>query len=350
MNKRILCLGIVSMFLVTGVTNLSAMEIKINSDLNIVNDLQLDQQQTSFWEGWGISSTDHAWGQSFVPTLEKISLIKLRLSRDGNPKGELVLLLCNHLENIGLISVTVPMDTIPLAEHENYNKGDWVDFRFNEDLNVNPGQVYYIALIPNYDFSDCDNHIAFAGDDYNPYPRGCAWYCYFGEWTDEEPHGYYNNLDFCFKTYGIGDINNRQPQKPAKPEGTTNGTIGIEYTYSTFAIEPDGEKVKYGWDWDGDEEVDTDTGWMVDWHDSGETVTFKNYGGWASSGNYIVRVIAIDENGWKSEWSDALTVNISKSKVFNHSFFLCFLQQHPTFYQLLQRFFNISKTNSLFLI
>jgi len=131
---------------------------------------------------------------------------------------------------------------------------------------------------------------------------------------------------------------NKPPNKPAKPSGTTSGKTGTSYPYTTSAIDPDGDNVKYGWDWDGDGTADEWTGF----YSSGTTISTSH--SWGSDGTYKVKVIAEDTNGAQSDWSDPLSVSMPRNRGFNR-LFLNFLHQYPILYQLLQRLANINDLN-----
>jgi hypothetical protein len=110
---------------------------------------------------------------------------------------------------------------------------------------------------------------------------------------------------------GIGEytiivnvIQNRPPNKPNTPVGTTVGTPYIEYSYTSSTTDPDGDQVYYMFDW-GD-------GNMSDWlgpFDSGKSLDVSY--AWAQHGTYDIRVKAKDDyDGAESEWSDTLGVHI----------------------------------------
>jgi hypothetical protein len=95
---------------------------------------------------------------------------------------------------------------------------------------------------------------------------------------------------------------NRAPNKPSQPSGPTTGSAGIPYTYAFSATDGDGDSVKY----------------TVDWGDGTRTtsalypppgpVTVAHT--WTAAGIYLVKVMATDEHGLASSWSDALAVTI----------------------------------------
>ncbi|MDG6219145.1 MAG: PKD domain-containing protein, partial [Candidatus Thermoplasmatota archaeon] len=80
--------------------------------------------------------------------------------------------------------------------------------------------------------------------------------------------------------------------------------IGIEYTFSTSATEPNGDQIQYGWDWNGDGTVD----YWTDFYSSGQTVEASN--SWDSVGTYNVKVKAKDQFGDESGWSTANQIQI----------------------------------------
>ena len=136
---------------------------------------------------------------------------------------------------------------------------------------------------------------------------------------------------------------NYSPLKPEKPNGPPSGKPGVEYTYSTSCIDPDGNKLYYWFDWgDGN-----DSDWLGP-YESGETISAKYT--WGSEGTYQVKVKTLDilsvelDYGITSEWSDLLSVNMPKNKSYVNTPYLNFienfLQQYPLIYQLLQRVLN----------
>ena len=128
------------------------------------------------------------------------------------------------------------------------------------------------------------------------------------------------------------------PLKPITPSGPTSGKVGKTYTYTTSTTDPDGDKLKYGFDWNGDGIVDDWTGFI----DSG-SIASKSHS-WDEKGTYEIKVKAEDENGLESEWSDPLSVSMPKNKIINIPFleFLeKLLQNGKILYQLIQQFFHL---------
>ena len=102
----------------------------------------------------------------------------------------------------------------------------------------------------------------------------------------------------------------------------TQGLIGKEYRYSTSSVDPNDDRIQYGWDWDGDHAVDE---WTIQ-YDSGEPITIAHT--WATRGEYNIYVKAMDIHGAESDWSDPLPVSMPKEKHsfgFSYNFFQQFL-------------------------
>ncbi len=94
------------------------------------------------------------------------------------------------------------------------------------------------------------------------------------------------------------------PSKPSKPLGPTEGEIGETLTYSTIASDPDGDKIRYGWDLNDDNIVD-------EWSTLLESnTTCRISYNWDKAGVYHIKVKAVDEKGAESNWSTNLTVTI----------------------------------------
>jgi hypothetical protein len=107
---------------------------------------------------------------------------------------------------------------------------------------------------------------------------------------------------------GIGEtislwISSEPPETPTKPYGPEEWIQYVEATFSTSAIEPEGEDVYYMFDW-GD-------GNLSEWigpYPSGKTVEASHV--WNELGEYEVKAIAKDIHGVKSSWSPAAPLTI----------------------------------------
>ena len=97
-------------------------------------------------------------------------------------------------------------------------------------------------------------------------------------------------------------VENTKPNKPEKPTGVTSGKAGEEYTYSTRAVDPEGDQVRYEWDWG-----DGSSGWIGPYN-SGVTVETDHT--WEEQDNYEIKVRARDTSGLISDWSDPLPISM----------------------------------------
>jgi hypothetical protein len=89
-------------------------------------------------------------------------------------------------------------------------------------------------------------------------------------------------------------IMDSKPANPKKPAGATIAEVGLEYSYITSSIDPDGDSLYYQWDW-GDGSVSDWLGPFV----SGMDVSASHI--WANGGDFLIKVRAKDiylEGGW----------------------------------------------------
>jgi len=104
-------------------------------------------------------------------------------------------------------------------------------------------------------------------------------------------------------TFTTASIENHPPEQPTLV-GPTEGMVGIIYTFSANASDPDGNQVFYNISW-GDGNV---SGWLGP-YDSNLVVEVPYQ--WTAAGDYEVTVKAKDIYEAESVWSAALLVNIS---------------------------------------
>jgi len=103
------------------------------------------------------------------------------------------------------------------------------------------------------------------------------------------------------------------PSKPQQPSGTTLGSIQQTYTFQTQATATD--KVQFGWDWNGDRIIDE---WTKFYNSNEPCKTNHTY---TLNGTYHISVIAMDNHGFQSDWSDPLTVTMPKKTTMIDSIF-----------------------------
>jgi len=158
-------------------------------------------------------------------------------------------------------------------------------------------------------FASCvsQESVVAGGETYTAYniSYGAMWMYYVpsvGNFVKMVPAD--DTVDFSLEMIATSYPSPDSPLKPDTPNGETNGQIGQSYDYTTKAIDPNGDQIKYGWDWDGDLIPDEWTGW----YDSDVTITTSHT--WTQQGNYDIRVKARDTSGLESEWSYPLPVSM----------------------------------------
>jgi hypothetical protein len=131
-------------------------------------------------------------------------------------------------------------------------------------------------------------------------------------------------------TVTISSMNN-PPNQPSTPTGSSFGKPGISYSYSSSAIDPDGDQVYLMFDWgDG-----TNTGWKGPFN-SGYVDTESHV--WTAKGSYAVKVQAKDTKDVLSVWSVSLPITMPYS--YNNptlQFLELLFQRFPNAFPLLRQ-------------
>jgi hypothetical protein len=99
---------------------------------------------------------------------------------------------------------------------------------------------------------------------------------------------------------------NTPPNKPSTPTGPVSGKTGKQLTYSSNAVDTDGDQVYLMFDW-GDGNT---SGWLGPFN-SGTSHNASH--SWATKGSYSIKVKSRDTKGEESSWSNSFTVTITKS-------------------------------------
>lgn len=107
-------------------------------------------------------------------------------------------------------------------------------------------------------------------------------------------------------TIAIAEESN-PPSKPSTPNGPIEGSVGVSYTYSTVATDPDGDKIYYMFDWgDG-----TTSGWIGPVNSGSLGSASKTFN---KEGTYSIKAIAKDTHGKIGQWSDPLSVKMPRTR------------------------------------
>lgn len=104
---------------------------------------------------------------------------------------------------------------------------------------------------------------------------------------------------------------NQKPQKPSRPEGSTEGKPNVEYMYKTSTIDVDGDQLYFNFSW-GDGSY---SGWIGP-YDSGVEGFARH--AWTEKGTYNVTVKAKDSKDDESEWSDPLPITMPMKFIYSH--------------------------------
>ena len=251
----------------------------------------LDQQQSlDSYHASAISENGY-YAQSFIPTLEQLTRVELKVYKKGNPDGLRISIRSNlnepDLTSKYLLGVSIPTDRT------------WIEFDF-PDISVTPANTYYIVWDP-VGVPDFNNNSYWCVGLSNPYINGSAWKFLGSSWeiinSNATP-----DPDFCFKTYGLSEANN-PPNKPNTPGGNVVGKIGVSYTYESSTTDSDGDQIYYLFDWDD--------GTVREWlgpYNSGDICKKSHI--WNTTGSYSIKVKARDMHGVESVWSDFLPITM----------------------------------------
>jgi uncharacterized protein (DUF2147 family) len=149
--------------------------------------------------------------------------------------------------------------------------------------------------------------------------------------TDPTGSGLYTRKWYTFTTQ---QQQNLPPNKPNKPSGQTNGKIKQEYSYTTSTTDPDGNQVYYYWDW-GDGNY---SGWLGPYN-SGVSIntTYK----WTVKGSYSIKVKAKDIYENESNWSDPLSVTMSRTNTISSNLFYYIHERFPRLFVVFNKIIDM---------
>jgi len=133
--------------------------------------------------------------------------------------------------------------------------------------------------------------------------------------------------EWCDETLEITIINYK-PTKPSIPEIETKGGYNKPYTFKTSSSDPENDDLWYQWDWGNGKSE-----WLGPYI-SGESISTSHT--WTSNNEYSVCVRSMNEYGAESDWSDPVTVTISKGKQVGKPLFLRMLGQFTFLTQILK--------------
>jgi hypothetical protein len=327
-KKKVIIITIVGVFLLTGVIpNISSYEI--------FNDSQDQEQLLTDNFGYPLCS-NWTWAQSFVPQLNILTRVKLKLFSD-EADDTLKVSIRKNIDNKDLTNVT------KILKYDTFE--DWVEFDF-KDITVTVGDTYYIlcmslnkSILPNcyyWNFAWGDGVIP------GPYQNGCCYYTNDGyTWLNTSSY----DDDFCFITFGYNDPN-------AKSDLECNGRLNWNFIGTEETVKGNFSLKNTGF-----------SGSFLDWYIS----EFPGWGNWTiypemgndltpADGTQIIYVTVITpekqhdyfsgeikivnkENPSDSE-TISVTLSTSKNKQINTPF-LDFLEKHPHLFIIIRQLFGL---------
>ena len=187
--------------------------------------------------------------QSFQPEHSILTMISLKLVKDGSAFGDLTVRLRKSSCTGDIVKTwTVSPSSVPTGSSGVEGDYGWVDLICYELLDL--GSTYYIVMTASS--TNTPNAYAIAGTDKinDHYSRGEEWGN--GLWWPLPPlwtgwHTY--GTDACFKTY----MPNQNPYASFSSEVIAPLTVSFDGTSSS---DPDGSIVNYEWDWTNDGSYD----------------------------------------------------------------------------------------------
>ena len=127
------------------------------------------------------------------------------------------------------------------------------------------------------------------------------------------------------------------PDTPTKPSGQKQILANIQYRYKTSSEDPAGNDLWYIFDW-GDGEHS-----LVGPVKSGKTATGIHK--WKENGNYEVKVMAINEFAYWSDFSDPLEITVPRTRDTTNNLLFYLLQRffsnNPNFFPILKQILGL---------
>jgi len=288
MNKKIICISIIGMFLLTSISSFSAIS-ETTENQTKTNDLNIESIDTS---------------ENKVNKIQNRQKILSKLSSIfGGVTGTIDF-------NYGTIlgpyygvrgDIKRPW---PFYPYKNLNVEIKAEGRVYKTNNVNNHRQ--ISRYDNISISFIWKYIPLFYDTFN---KDCEYQHisadYLAVWASIYVDGEVIDTNTLILDNSWTDPPNKPPDKPTQPSGPTSGKTKIEQTYTTYTTDPNKDLVLYQFDWgDG-----ADSDWLGP-YEPGEIIEAKHT--WESQGIYDIKVKAMDPLDGVSEWSKALTVNIAK--------------------------------------
>jgi hypothetical protein len=158
----------------------------------------VDQEQTENCGHGLILTTPWTYAQSFTPTKEKLTAVRLYLFKYGAPPDPVYITVSirANLTEADLATKTIDTSKISIGSG---TKAKWVLFDF-KDITLTPGNKYFIVCSGGK--GDETNAYCWFYNNQDTYTGGEAWIKpdETSVWANFT-HGGFNPDDYCFKTY-----------------------------------------------------------------------------------------------------------------------------------------------------
>ncbi len=231
--------------------------------------------------------------QSFQPSASMLTKVKLHILNEYNISSPMVVSVRKNLTDVDLTSKTLLSDEIKSHRYTTF------DF---PDINVTPGDTYYIVCRATEEETNPNNRYEIYGLNEDCYKNGM---CYtrntiHPDWTGIE------DADMYFAIYGKNG-ENLPPYVPRRPIGNVFGEKNIFYTYYVSTEDVDDDDVYYKFDW-GD---NTSSEWLGPYKSGKKAFATHS---WSENGSYNLRVKAKEEQGAENSWSSILRVRVGNDR------------------------------------
>jgi hypothetical protein len=224
--------------------------------------------------------------QSFTPVSSDIARIDLFLYRMVESNCNITVSIRKDRNSEDIVMVSKHYTDIP----ERYQMG-WVSFEFTSvDLEI--GEKYFIICKTN----DDNGVFYWLTSRANPYFFGDAYIILYDSNWEKQLFS-----DCAFRTYGLNPMDNTPPSIPSF-DGPESGSIDEIYEYSFVSEDDEGDSIFYYIDWDEKDASDLEYyshRWVGPSY-SGELQ--KCFYDWNEKGWHRIRIKAVDEYGFESEY------------------------------------------------
>jgi hypothetical protein len=241
--------------------------------------------------------------QSFKPNYSQydtLTKIRVELNYTWNYEPNVNLVVSIRKGQLNSSDIVPPVLVSPdQIKNTNPEEKNYVMIDFNDISNISQDD-YFIVFSPE-GVDDQNAKYLVKTTPYNSYENGSLYRWIYENETWEENPPSPQDRDVKFITYGLNS-SNMPPYLPKRPSGPEGGYALVSYDFNVTTTDMNGNNVYYDVDW-GDGKSN-----YTSWEPSGSLIQVNHT--WESSGNYSIKVKAIDKNLQESGWSDVYVVNI----------------------------------------